>query len=170
MGIFLFNLYLSSAVERKETIIIGGGLSGLATAIDLALRGIEVQLFESKPYPHHKVCGEYVSNEILPYLKILGVDVFAHGAVPISTMEISGVGGKKVKTALPLGGFGLSRYTFDDILYQRARVLGVEVTFSKIVEIHFDGRIFHLSDALGTTHYTEILIGPLGKDRYWTGS
>ena len=52
-------------------IIIGGGLAGLTSAIHLAMEGYNLLLLERYPYPHHKVCGEYVSNEIAPYLENL---------------------------------------------------------------------------------------------------
>ena len=69
---------------QADVLIIGGGLAGLCAGIDLAQAGYEVLLFEPKAYPRHKVCGEYISNEVLPYLKSLGFDPFDHGAVAIS--------------------------------------------------------------------------------------
>ena len=51
-------------MKKTQVIIIGGGLAGLTAAIDLCQKGIEVNLFEKDEYPHHKVCGEYLSNEI----------------------------------------------------------------------------------------------------------
>ena len=58
-----------------QIIIIGGGLAGLISGIHLAKNGFSVIIFEKNEYPKHKVCGEYISNEILPYLKLLNLDI-----------------------------------------------------------------------------------------------
>ena len=51
-----------------DVIIIGGGLAGLCNAIHLSKFGKSVLLIEKKSYPKQKVCGEYISNEVLLYL------------------------------------------------------------------------------------------------------
>ena len=56
--------------------MVGGGLAGLISAIGLAEKGIGVTLIEKKSYPFHRVCGEYISNEVLPYLQSLNINVF----------------------------------------------------------------------------------------------
>ena len=56
-----------------DVIIIGGGLAGLTNAIHLSKLGKKVLLIEKNEYPKHKVCGEYISNEVLPYLEFLGL-------------------------------------------------------------------------------------------------
>ena len=61
---------------KYEVVIIGGGLAGLSAAIDLKKRGRSVGLIEKASFPRHKVCGEYVSNEVLPYLQSIGFDPY----------------------------------------------------------------------------------------------
>lgn len=56
---------------------MGGGLAGLTAAIHLAQQNNTVLVFERHQYPRHKVCGEYVSNEIIPYLEYLHIDIKA---------------------------------------------------------------------------------------------
>ena len=51
-----------------DVIIVGGGLAGLTSAIHLSKQNKQVLLVEKNEYPKHKVCGEYISNEVLPYL------------------------------------------------------------------------------------------------------
>ena len=51
-----------------NVVIVGGGLAGLTSALHLTQSGLGVTLIEKNPYPRHKVCGEYISNEVLPYL------------------------------------------------------------------------------------------------------
>ena len=58
-----------------DVIIIGDGLAGLTSALHLQQAGINVTLIKKNAYPHHKVCGEYISNEVLPYLAWLNLDV-----------------------------------------------------------------------------------------------
>ncbi len=73
-------------------------------------------LIEKEAYPRHKVCGEYVSNETLPYLSSLGIDPFDLGAVRIDELDFSVPGKKPLRTSLPLGGFGISRFALDHAL------------------------------------------------------
>ena len=53
----------------NEISIIGGGLAGLTAAIDLLNRNFKVVVFEKNEYPKHKVCGEFISNEVLSYFQ-----------------------------------------------------------------------------------------------------
>ena len=53
--------------------IIGGGLSGLCLAAQLADKGISVIVFEKNEFPMHKVCGEYISMESYQFLNDLGL-------------------------------------------------------------------------------------------------
>lgn len=118
----------------KQVVIVGGGLSGLVAAIHLARLGRRVTLFEKKVYPFHRVCGEYISNEVLPYLSSLGVDPFAWGAQRISDFELTSVNGKSAHMPLDLGGFGISRYKLDQALARYAATVGVEVIENAEVE------------------------------------
>ena len=104
-------------MKQYEISIIGGGLAGLTAAIDLLNRNYDVVVFEKNEYPKHKVCGEFISNEVLPYLKALGLDIESLRPTNITKTELSTHSGKTIKTNLPLGGFGISRYTLDNYLY-----------------------------------------------------
>ena len=74
-------------MSLKHTIIIGGGLAGLTSALHLSRFGIQVTLIEKNSYPRHKVCGEYLSNEVLPYLRSLGFEPFDFGAKKIDAHQ-----------------------------------------------------------------------------------
>lgn len=149
-------------VEKWDVIIVGGGLAGLTSAIALSGLGHRVLLFETNPYPHHKVCGEYVSNEVRPYLESLGVDVMNAGGVAISKFEISTENGHKVETSLPLGGMGISRYLFDELLYKKAKAQGVGFSFTKVVDITYDKEIFRVTNE-EKTYQSSIVLGAYGK-------
>ena len=80
--------------DPAGVVIIGGGLAGLAAALDLAGRGHQVVVIERKQYPFHKVCGEYVSREVLPYLRRLGADPAPLGPATISRFRLSSPAGR----------------------------------------------------------------------------
>jgi flavin-dependent dehydrogenase len=107
--------------------IIGGGLAGLAAAIQLSRQSHSVALFEKEKYPFHKVCGEYISLESWDFLKQLGLPLDALQLPKIDTLFLSAPNGKYFTTKLPLGGFGISRYKLDTMLAGIARANGVHV-------------------------------------------
>ena len=84
-------------VIPPDVIIIGGGLAGLTSALHLSKQGFNVTLIEKHDFPRHKVCGEYVSNEVLPYLHWLQVDVESLCPTHIRELEFTTEGGQKVK-------------------------------------------------------------------------
>jgi len=147
-----------------DALIIGGGLAGLTAAILLADAGKKVLLLEKKKYPFHKVCGEYVSNEVLPFLQSLGFDPFAYGASRITKLRISTPRGKNIYPALGTGGFGLSRYTMDQALAQLAERKGATVLAgTRAAEIVFNGERFFVTANTGEVFSSKLLIGSYGK-------
>lgn len=151
-----------------DVIIIGGGLAGLTTAIHLSNQKIKVLVIEKQEYPHHKVCGEYVSNEVLPYLQKLGVDPITCGAVKISKFKITDTSKVAIETSLDLGGFGISRYAFDQLLYEKARETA-NFIFDTVEDITFkdnkniDESIFTVTTQLAEKFTTKYLVGAFGK-------
>jgi menaquinone-9 beta-reductase len=119
-------------------VIIGGGLAGLFSALQLNRAGFDVTLIERKTYPFHKVCGEYISNEVLPFLTHLNIDIHSLNPSSIQRLKITSPSGKILESKLDLGGFGISRYTFDHHLYQLAKQEGVKfILGEKVNDIKF---------------------------------
>lgn len=111
-----------------DIAVIGGGLAGLSSSIQLAKVGLNVILIEKKSYPFHRVCGEYISMETVPFLKReLDFNPFDVGAVKIDYLNITSPKGTKLELPLDLGGFGLSRYRLDFELSKIAKQSGVTV-------------------------------------------
>ena len=146
-----------------DIVIVGGGLAGLTAAIHLSQEKHNVLVIEKKEYPHHKVCGEYVSNEIVPYLNTLGVALSSKEAVQINTLQLSTVKGKSLKTKLPLGGVGISRYAFDFQLYQRAIALGVHFVFESVSSVKFQSFVFEVVTSKNKKFTSTMTIGAYGK-------
>ncbi|GHA66635.1 NAD(P)/FAD-dependent oxidoreductase [Pontibacter akesuensis] len=148
----------------NDVLVIGGGLAGLVSALGLARAGLQVKLVEKKAYPFHKVCGEYVSNEVLPYLCQLGVSVSSLGPARINRFLLTSPTGKELEAKLDLGGFGLSRFTLDNYLYQLAEQAGVRFILQKTVrEVSFENDIFTAQLSGGQTVQARVAIGAYGK-------
>ena len=146
-----------------DVIVIGGGLAGLFNAILLNRAGLKVLLIERKTYPFHRVCGEYISNETIPFLKKLDIDLEELNVARINRVEITAVSGTKFSQRLDLGGFGLSRYTFDNYLYKKALAEGVQFMLNtKVEDVHFQNNQFEVT-ASGEKFTAPLVIGSFGK-------
>ncbi|KUG08064.1 NAD(P)/FAD-dependent oxidoreductase [Solirubrum puertoriconensis] len=153
-------------VSDVEVLIIGGGLAGLTAALDLAGRGRRVGLVERRHYPFHRVCGEYVSNEVLPYLQRLGADPGPLRPAQIEQFLVSAPGGRTLTARLDLGGFGVSRYLLDDYLYQQAAGRGVQFWLgSTVSNVSFEPAADRFTVALadGQQLTARVVLGAYGK-------
>ena len=152
---------------NKETtfdvIIIGGGLAGLTSAIHLSKFNKQILLIEKNEFPKHKVCGEYISNEVLPYLNSLGIDPIKEGAKQISKVELTTVKNNLIESNLPLGGFGMSRYFLDDLLAKKAKSNGVKVVQDTVQLVDFNKDFFTIQTKTEATFQSKIVIGAFGK-------
>lgn len=147
-----------------DVIIIGGGLGGLVSSIVLAKEGKKVLLIEKKSYPFHKVCGEYVSNEVRPFLTSIGLNLNELGAKNIEKFVFTSPKGKVLNAKLDLGGFGISRYKLDEALYQLALAVGVEFILQKTVEnINFKDNNFTVYLSHNQQFTSKVAIGAFGK-------
>ncbi len=150
----------------ENIVIIGGGLAGLCAAIQLRLTNISVTLIERKTYPFHRVCGEYISNEALPFLNSIGINTNLLGVSRINKLKVSSTSGKIFESNLALGGFGISRYKLDLHLYELAQSLGVDcITGTKVNEVIYDNEqdnfIINCSNSIQLK--SKIVIGSFGK-------
>lgn len=128
-----------------DTAIIGGGIAGLSLSIQLARAGKQVVLFEKEEYPFHKVCGEYISNESVAFLKSLGVHLDELKLPQIRQLRLSSPSGYSIKRPLDIGGTGLSRYVLDTMLFELAIKAGVEVhTNTKVRDVQFTFGLFSI--------------------------
>ena len=149
-------------MENKEVIIIGGGLAGLTAALHLLKNKHKVLLFEKNEFPKHKVCGEYISNEVVPYLKSLQLDLETLRPKQITKLSFSLVSGKTVTTTLPLGGIGLSRFALDYYLYQEVLKRGGSIVQETVSNVLFLEDNFRVTTN-NSVYYAKVVLGAFGK-------
>ena len=146
-----------------DVVIIGGGLAGLALAIQLAGKRHKVLVLEKETYPKHKVCGEYISMESKPFLQRLGVALDDMELPVINKLQVTDTRGNEISDTLPMGGFGISRYQLDANLAQLARDAGATlVTKTRADDVQFADELFtvHTKDNVFTA---KLVCGTWGK-------
>lgn len=149
--------------NKKEVLILGGGLAGLTAAIHLSKLGLLVTVIEKNSYPKHKVCGEYISNEVLPYFKWLGIDLDKLKPTSINKLQFSTQNGNAISANLPLGGFGISRYTLDFHLYNLAISMGCVFVHETVENVLFNEDEFEISTSVGMRFNSKMVLGAFGK-------
>ncbi len=149
--------------RHSHIVIVGGGLGGLTCAIHLAKENIPVILIEKDSYPKHKVCGEYISNEVLPYFDFLDIHLEALQPVTISRFVISTQDGNTIQSQLPLGGFGISRFSLDHYLWKKAESVGVQLLNDQVLDIVYSDNSFQIKTATQGVITSTYVIGAFGK-------
>lgn len=149
--------------SKPDVVLIGGGLAGLTSAIHLSKFGLEVTLIEKNEFPKHKVCGEYISNEVLPYFNWLDLEISNLKPSAISKIEFSTAKGKLISGDLPLGGFGISRYALDHYLYENAIKNGCQIIQDTVTDIQFSEDEFCVFTSNNLEFRSKIVIGAFGK-------
>lgn len=134
----------------------------MTAAIHLSKNGLSVTLFEKEKYPHHKVCGEYLSKEVQPYFDFLGIPISETGPKNISRLQYSTLKGKFLEAELPLGGMGISRYALDDLLFRTALENGVEIRQEKVISVEFSEN-FHSVITSAGSYKADFVLGAYGK-------
>jgi flavin-dependent dehydrogenase len=164
MGFSLANY--SKKMNQKpmfDVAVAGGGLAGLSLAIQMRKLGHTVILFEKEKYPFHRVCGEYISKESLPFMESLGLNITALGCVSINKLIVSAPDGNILREELVPGGIGISRYTLDLALAGLAQDLGVQLMEdNKVFDIVFHQDHFHIKASSGSFTSTAVA-GSFGK-------
>lgn len=150
-------------MNNYQVAIIGGGLAGLTLSIQLANAGYSCILFERNTFPFHKVCGEYVSNESWNFLERLGLNLSLFDLPQINQLCVSSPSGNLFNHQLDLGGFGISRYKLDQLLYELAIQKGVVILEDcKVRDCKFKENSFSIETSKGS--YSSIIAaGAWGK-------
>jgi flavin-dependent dehydrogenase len=109
-----------------DVAVIGAGPGGSSAALALALGGARVVLLDAGIFPHHKVCGEFISPEALPILQRLGVlnKLRAAGAKEVTTARVVMSQRDTGAIPLPAPALAISRYCMDAILWETTGAAG----------------------------------------------
>ncbi len=114
----------SFADLKREIIITGGGLAGLALGSALRSREVPVTVIEAGAYPRHRVCGEFISGVTAETLDALGIaEVFAD-ALHHRSMAWFDNGRSIHRTRLRTPALGISRYRLDQRLADHLSAIG----------------------------------------------
>jgi len=149
---------------RSDVLITGGGIAGLVLANALQQEGLKVVLLESGQYPRHRVCGEFISIEVLPYLHSLRLPIDTLSSVRINTFELSSTGNRRLKTALDLEALGISRFALDLFLKEEAEKKGVKVIQNaEALQQRSDGNLTVIVDKSGQEYRAPWFISAHGK-------
>ena len=118
--------------------IVGGGPAGSAAAIAALSETRSVHIFEKSCFPRHKVCGEFLSPEIAPLLESLGI---WQQFLRLRPAHIKGMilhfGARASQSQLPEDAFGLSRYEFDRLLFEKAIAAGATTARQRVEPVSF---------------------------------
>ncbi len=150
-------------MRNLEILIIGGGLAGLTAGIHLSKKGISVTIIEKNDFPKHKVCGEYISNEVRSYFDYLDIQLSELKPATITKLQFSTTDGTSLDIKLPLGGFGISRYELDYYLYKKAITNGCKILKEEVQEVTFENEKFSSTTSNGTILKSDFVIGAFGK-------
>ncbi len=147
-------------MEVRDVIVIGAGLAGLTAAIELSKAGLDVVVFDKRTLPRHKVCGEYLSMEVVPYLESMGVSL--EDAPRIDRLVLSRNDRQVIESKLPLGGIGISRYALDYRLYEQALKRGVHFIWKPVESVRFEHDAFTVASR-GELYKARQVLGAWGK-------
>jgi flavin-dependent dehydrogenase len=115
-------------MEPRTIVVIGGGPAGCAAALAALAEGASVTLYEKSRFPRHKVCGEFLSPEILPILESLHLQAAFLAARPARLARaVLHLGNTEKCIFFPEPAYSLSRVTLDRILLAEAVRRGAEM-------------------------------------------
>lgn len=135
----------------------------MTAAIHLSKNGLNVVLIEKENYPHHKVCGEYLSREVLPYLNSIDIDLEKLHSPVIDRLQYSSRSGKTISCELQMGGIGISRFSLDNFLYKKALSLGCVIINASVTDVQFDNNKFQVKLSNSELYQADFVIGAFGK-------
>src|SRR5438445_9339037 len=115
-------------MEPHPVTVIGGGPAGCAAALAALAEGAAVTLYEKSRFPRHKVCGEFLSPEIVSVLEALHAGPAFIAARPQRlTRVVLHFRSSRKSFRLPEPAYSLSRFSLDRLLLQEAAQRGAEL-------------------------------------------
>ncbi len=110
-------------MEAFDVLVVGGGPAGSSCAWALRNSGLRVAIADKARFPRDKVCGGWITPQVLTALAI-GADEYASTGrmlQPITAFRTAMLGGRQVETAYnSVVSYGIRRCEFDHYLLQRS--------------------------------------------------
>ena len=111
-------------------LVVGGGPSGLAAAIEAAVAGLDVRLVEPRPFPIDKACGEGLMPAAVGSLERLGVER-PYGR-PFTGIRYVW-NGRTAEGSFRSGpGLGVRRLELSRVLHDRVAQLGISIESERV--------------------------------------
>ena len=110
----------------SDLAIVGCGPAGAVAAWTAARAGLRVEVFERSSFPRHRVCGEFVSAEVLPLLACIAPGLVA-AAPAITHARFLAPSGRGARFPLPAPARGISRWALDAALAEAAAAAGARL-------------------------------------------
>jgi flavin-dependent dehydrogenase len=128
-------------MDSCDVLIVGGGPAGSSCAWGLRSSGLRVAILDKARFPRNKVCGGWITPEVLTALEINPRE-YAQGRTfqPITAFRVSCIAQREVDVAY--GGpvsYGIRRCEFDEYLLRRSGARLWEGVAIKSIERAADG-------------------------------
>jgi len=153
-----------------EAIVVGAGPGGSVAAAVLAKQGIKTLLLDRDQFPREKACGDCVQAEGFALLREIGLtDPFPDTFFEITHSALVSPSGKRAEFEVhPVNGEPcrmVTRYEFDQLLYQYALRCGVEAQQAQVqAPIIEDGTVTGVRVKLGKREETYSARFVIGAD------
>jgi len=156
-------------VTSTDVLVIGGGPAGLAAALALRARGVEVLVADGMgPVPIDKACGEGLMPDSVAALAHLGVDVLSQPFGRFSGIRF--VGAKSaVEAHFPQGcGVGVRRTALHSLMTRAALDAGAQLIWNAPALGMHDG-IVQFGSHTVKAHWIVGADGGRSQVRRWAG-
>lgn len=145
-------------MDSCDVLIVGGGPAGSSCAWGLKSSGLRVLILDKARFPRNKVCGGWITPQVLQALEIDPLQ-YAQGRTcqAITGFRISGIGQAEIEVSYPRSvSYGIRRCEFDEYLLRRAGAQVCEGVALSSLEPSGDGWTVN-----GTIH-ARLLVGAGG--------
>jgi flavin-dependent dehydrogenase len=135
---------MSSATNKTDVFVVGGGPAGLAAAIAARNHGFAVMLADAAQPPIDKACGEGIMPDGLASLKKLGVTVPLGAGAVFQGIQFSDGASTVQARFTESSGLGVRRIRLHEILVSKAAGIGVDMHWgARIAGLTPDGVIMN---------------------------
>jgi flavin-dependent dehydrogenase len=130
-------------MDACECLIVGGGPAGSSCAWALIRGGLDVAILDKHAFPRDKVCGGWITPQVIEELQI-DLSDYSRGRIlqPITGFRVGCIGDRITETHFdePVS-YGIRRFEFDHYLVKRSGAAPLEGVPFHTVERRGDGWI-----------------------------